>query len=285
MKFLNIFKKKSPKIYTKKITPKIVNDFSHFDKVIDIIYEKSGISDLNKRTLTASKLQNYANQHNIYTTNDFLKRIKSDINFEQDVINLATVNATFFFREIKELKWLVEYIKNSDTKLKILSMPCSSGEEIFSIIMLMDMQNIPLEKIELVGYDINSKMINSARDRVYNEHSMHKLPQDMIDKYFVKKGKKHYTLSNDLRDAEITFQQNNIFNFDTNSQKYDVVLSRNMFIYFDKEKRIEALNIILNLLKENGIYIKGHADNITQHHSLESIRFGVFKKINPPLPT
>jgi chemotaxis protein methyltransferase CheR len=252
-------------------------DFSDFKKVTNFIYEQSGITDLDKRALTSSRVQQYAMSQDIYTTDDFLNKMKTDRDFYQEIINIATVNETFFLRELKELEWLVEYIKKENRVIKILSMPSSSGEEIYSILLMLSTSGFDIDKINIVGYDINSHAISQAISGEYDEHSLHKIDMQMRDKYF-DSVQNHFQIISSLR-AKPEFVQKNIFDLVDEREKYDIVLSRNMFIYFDDEKRALALDIIVNLLKPNGIYIKGHADYIKGHQKLENIEYGIYKKV------
>lgn len=253
-------------------------DFSSFHLVTDYIYEKSGITELDKRALTASRLQQYAISEDIYSTNEFLSFMKSNHQFYQEIINIATVNETFFLREIKELKWLVSYIKNTNLTLNILSMPCSSGEEIYSILILLSIEGIDISKIKITGYDINSHAITHAKSGEYDEHSLHKLNPQTKDKYFTINENNYYEVSPYLK-TNVDFIQKNIFDLENEQNRYDIILSRNMFIYFDSKKRKLATEIIANLLKTDGIYIKGHADQIYQHPNLRNIHYGVYKKV------
>ena len=252
-------------------------DFSNFKKVTDFIYEESGITELDKRALTSSRAQQYAISQDVYTTDEFLSHMKSDNDFYQEVINIATVNETFFLREVKELEWLVNYIKQENRAMKILSMPSSSGEEIYSILLMLSNEGFDINKLELTGYDINSYAIAHAKSGEYDEHSLHKIDAQTRAKYF-NTYEGHFQITSTLREKP-SFEQKNIFDLGSEKAKYDIVLSRNMFIYFDDEKREIALDIIAKLLKPNGIYIKGHADHIKQHQNLENIEYGIYKKV------
>jgi len=275
MGLFSLFSKKEDEI----IEPTIRRspNFSSFNIVTDYIYEKSGITDLDKRALTASRLQQYAISANIYTSHSFLENMQNHNTFYQEVINIATVNETFFFRELKELEWLVQYIQESAKTLKILSMPCSSGEEIYSILILMQEKGINLDKVQLIGYDINSHAIANAKEAKFEEHSLHKLSENMRSKYFTK-NRSTYQISKTLRE-HVKVQQKNIFDLKNVNEKFDVVLSRNMFIYFNDEKRALALDIIVNLLHEGGVYIKGHADYIKKHDKLSNTSYGIYTKV------
>jgi len=254
----------------------VVDDFSNFSSIAKYIYEQAGITDLQKRPLASSKLKNYAKTHDIHTTTKFLEEIKSNQTCFQDVMDIVTVNETFFFRELNELNWLVKYIKNSSHKVNIASLPSSTGEEIYSILILMKENNIPLDKVELIGFDINSQAIQSAKKAIYDNHSIHKMSAEIIARYFTKIEDEKYTIIDELK-LKPTFTQENIFNLTTQKDKYDVLISRNMFIYFDEKRCKQATNIIINLLKPNGIFIKGHADQISTDNSLIKISYGIYK--------
>ncbi len=256
----------------------IINDFSHFEQVTDYIYEKSGIADLDTRALASSILQKFAVEQNIHITDDFLQMMKTNEKFYQDVMNIVTVNETYFLREEKELEWLVDYIKKTTHNLKILSMPCSSGEEVYSILIMLNEAGIDLNKIQITGYDLNSSAINNARIASYQDRPLHKFDASLKAKYFHIDENNLYKVSPFIKN-HASFEQKNIFDLYNKKNEFDIILSRNMFIYFDNGKRLEALNIIINLLKTDGIYIKGHADHIRPHKHLQSSKFGIYKKV------
>jgi len=269
---------KSDQKQEEKVTVENKNpNFSNFTVVTEFLYIKSGIVDLDKRALTTSRLQQYAMTQNIYTTTDFMKELENSQNFYQEIINIATVNETFFFREIKELNWLIEYIESSSKHLKILSMPSSSGEEVYSILLLMLKRAIPLDKVSIVGYDINSHAVNHAQEARYEEHSLHKIEESLRNKYFRKNSDNSYSLSSEIN-THAKFKQQNIFELENFGEKFDVILSRNMFIYFDAQKRVKAIDIIVNMLNIEGVFIKGHADQISDIKSLKNIQYGIYKK-------
>lgn len=255
------------------------DDFSNFKLVTDYIYEKSGITDLDKRALTSSRAQQYAITQDVYTTHEFLNKMKNENDFFQEIMNIATVNETFFLREVKELEWLINYIKESNERLKILSMPSSSGEEIYSILLMLNRAGVDISRVDMRGYDINSQAVEQAKSGIYDEHSLHKIDEETRRNCFDKTQDNCYQISSRLRDS-VSFRQNNIFDLDSSSEEYDVILSRNMFIYFDDEKRKLATDIIANLLKPDAIFIKGHADHIYKHPQLENIAYGIYKKID-----
>jgi len=254
------------------------SDFSNFELVTRYIYEKSGITDLDTRALVSKHLKQYAQENDCYTTASFLTKMQEDRSFYQEIINIVTVNETYFFREIKELEWLVSHIAQKGGSFSILSMPCSSGEEVYSILIMLSEANIDISTITLKGFDINSEAVARAKEGIYDERALHKLPLHVKEKYFKLDDAGHYRILESLK-SRASFSQNNIFELSSHHEHYDIVLSRNMFIYFDMQKRLHATEIIVNLLKHGGIYIKGHADHITEHKSLQSVAFGVYKRV------
>jgi len=256
---------------------KISSDFSNFKRVTDYIYEKSGITDLDKRALTASHLKNYAKEEGVYTTTEFLKMMETNKSFYQEVMNIATINESFFYREKKELEWLISYIKESNHKLDILVLPCSTGEEVYSILLLMLEEGISLDKVNISGCDLNSQAVKSAKRAEYDEYSLHNIKTQIRDKYFTQNEQKFYEIKTSIKEKPKFFQEN-IFEINISLKKYDIVLSRNMFIYFDDENRKKALQVIVDILKPNGVYIKGHADYIQKHESLKNLTYGIYSK-------
>jgi chemotaxis protein methyltransferase CheR len=278
MGLFNLFKKDKKDAREIENQHSNLEDFSSFTKVTDYIYQTSGITELDKRALSTSRLQQHAISKGIFKTSEVLDKMKSDNDFYQEMINIATVNETFFFREKKELEWLVNYIKQSDRELKILSLPSSSGEEAYSILLMMLENDIDINKVDIVGYDINSEMVQKAKNALYDMHSLHKLESKTVKNHFDIIDDKFYEISHLLK-KRVHFFVKNIFDLRDEKEIYDVVICRNLFIYFDDEKRKEATDIIISLLKSDGIYIKGHADHIQSRDDLKKVGYGIYKKV------
>jgi len=261
-----------------KIEEEKICDFLNFELITEYIYEQSGITDLDKRAIVSNQLKKFAEENGFYTTDYFLEEMKENKAFYQEVINIITVNETYFFREIKELEWLVSHVKTTHRNFSILSMPCSSGEEVYSILIMLSEANVDISTISITGFDINSEAVKRAQKGRYDERALHKLPLHVKEKYFTCDDEGHYFVVDRIK-KRANFFQNNIFELSNHNEYYDIVLSRNMFIYFDMQKRLHATNIIVDLLKHEGIYIKGHADYIQEHKNLKNITFGVYKKV------
>ena len=208
----------------------------------------------------------------------------------QDLINTVTVNETYFWRENEQFEVLnkdvlPKFIKqNSLTNVRILVAPCSSGEELYSIMIsileagdLIDRLNI-----EIVGMDIDSQMIKKAKSGLYSKRSIEKLPKNILDKYFDKVGNM-YKINETLIKAA-NFIKENIFNpaLGVKLGEFDIIFSRNMLIYFKNEDKQKCYTIFYTLLKKEGYLFLGHADANNIDKKLFSpikIGFHIFKKI------
>jgi chemotaxis protein methyltransferase CheR len=216
------------------------------------------------------KIEDIFTKRGIENFNEFYHRLRfvGDESLIQDLINAVTVNETYFWREYEQFLTLVDevlplYLNKNETPLvRILVSPCSSGEELYSI-MLCILENENLLKhlnIEMVGIDIDSTMIDKAKKALYTKRSIEKLPKKILDKYFTKVGN-FYQLEYSLR-KNARFLQANIFDLKLQQKlgNFDIIFSRNMLIYFNKEDKRRCFKIFHKLLKENSYLFLGHAD-------------------------
>ncbi|WP_456470285.1 CheR family methyltransferase [Caminibacter sp.] len=271
-------------------------------------------------SLKLKKLRNYLNDEiGIYVEDDKLKSIyerkikklleKFDYdNFnkffkdlllrknsllKQELINVFTVNETYFFREKHQFDTLINYILPELDKIRplsevisILCAPVSTGEELYSIAILLMEEGKLIKKRDflLLGIDIDSNVISKAKEGIYSARSIQKLPPEIIKKYFIEKNGK-YMVKDFLKKA-VNFKVVNIL--DRYAMKrlgmFDVIFSRNMLIYFDEKSKREALAIFYSILKDEGYLFLGHAERIPNDIKLfKSLKIGesfVYKKVS-----
>lgn len=253
-------------------------NFDNFDAVTGILYKITGIADLDQRAMSLKQIRQHAIQHNLYSTQELLRKMSLDSVFLQQIIEIVTINETYFFREMRELDWLCSYIKNTHKRIKILSLPCSSGEEVFSILILLQNKGVDLESVDIYGYDIDSRAITKAKEGLYSYHATHKVSFKDLSMHFEKTEFDRHKIKRKFQ-KYAHFEQKNIFDLEGSHSRFDIIVTRNMFIYFDEDKRKKALEILVSLLYTDGILIKGHADVFHTTSNLESIGFGIYKKI------
>ena len=132
--------------------------------------------------------------------------------------------------------------------------------------------------IEIVGIDIDSTVIEKAKNAKYTDRAVHAIPTDIYSKYFHKKMGANY-FSEDLNGA-VDFKVVNIFDkLDVRKLgKFDIIFSRNMLIYFDDASRKEVAMTFYDLLKLDGYVLLGHAEYMSRIVSVYNA-----KKVNDSL--
>ncbi len=219
-------------------------------------------------------------------------RFQKDENLIQELINAVTVNETYFWREYEQFEILCEEILPAILKnrrenmphIRILVLPSSSGEELYSIMISILEENSIIHKsnIELLGIDIDSQMIQKAKRGLYSQRSVSKLSKKLIDKYFTKIGNFYQIDKNLLKNAN--FLKANIFdsNLAIKLGTFDIIFSRNMLIYFNQADKAKAFEIFYNMLQKDGHLFLGHADaNGIDKTKFKPVKSGfhIFKKI------
>ena len=166
-----------------------IND-QEFVELKDIIYQNSGIMFAeNKKYLLENRLSKRLNDLNFTTFKDYIYYLKYDIKKRQELdtlINLVTINETYFLRERGQLDYLVsnivpDLIKAGKRSIKIWSAPCSTGEEPYSIsILLKDAGLFDKASIEIIATDINSEVVALAKKGEYRQASFRGVPADFM---------------------------------------------------------------------------------------------------------
>jgi chemotaxis protein methyltransferase CheR len=189
-------------------------------------------------------------------------------------VNAFTVNETYFYREDHQLKCLATDLlparireRHSGGPLRIWSVPCSTGEEPYSIAMWL-LENWPLVdnyEIEIVGSDIDTAVLEAARAGIFGKRALMRLAPEMIKRYFVQLDAEHWQIIDELRDS-VGFSAVNIVEQSETKPHgpFDVIFCRNVLIYFDDaSRRVAAENLYENLLP-GGFICLGHAESMSR---------------------
>ena len=199
-------------VNTVKLTP------AEFVELKDIIYNNSGIMFTeNKKYLMENRLSKRLAELNFTSFKDYIYYLKYDVKkrLEMDtMINLITINETYFLRERAQVDYLVstivpDFIKAGKRSIKIWSVPCSTGEEPYSIaILLMNAGHYNKINIDIMATDINSDVVAIAKRGVYHNASFRGVPADFIAKNFTKDGQS-YIIKDEIKN-KVRFNTGNI---------------------------------------------------------------------------
>ena len=190
----------------------------------------------------------------------YFARLRSDAEGEVEYfVNAFTVNETYFYREDHQLRCLTAELladrlrlKGQEHAIRIWSVPCSTGEEPYSIAIWL-LENWPMVdkyEIEIVGSDIDTGVLERARSGVFGKRALMRLSPYLVEKYFAPAGFETWKILDDLRDS-VRFSQVNIVEpAETRPHgQFDVIFCRNVLIYFDDaSRRVAAENLYENLM-------------------------------------
>ena len=197
-------------------------------------------------------------------------------------INALTVNETYFYREEHQLRCLSANLlaervrgKRTGDPIRIWSVPCSTGEEPYSVAIWL-LENWPLVddyEIEIVGSDIDTRVLEQAHEGIFGKRALMRLSPYLVGKYFSPMLEEKWRILDDLRDS-VQFSPVNIVEPDETRTHghFDVVFCRNVLIYFDDaSRRIAAENLYENLLP-GGFICLGHTESMSRISPLFEVR-------------
>jgi chemotaxis protein methyltransferase CheR len=254
----DFFKKKEKKKVVVEEKPQEV--FDDVSPVAEYFHKETGVTFDRQESILKNKVISFCRQRNIYSFSELLDKIAFDAQIKQELIDHLTTNETFFYREIKQIQNLVELVKQSSSNVNILCAPSATGEEPYSIAISLLEAGVSSSKFSIVGIDINSDAIQKAQEALYGQRNVRNLSQELICKYFDRVDDK-YALKQSVKSLA-SFRVMNIFDDSFKSLgKFDFIFSRNMLIYFDKETKLRAKEILENMRKtdEHEVFF-GHAD-------------------------
>jgi chemotaxis protein methyltransferase CheR len=235
-------------------------DFSDEHLLIKFIKENTGINFENQHAIFKSKLTSFCQQRNINSFNACLNRAVEDSHFKQELFNYFTTNETYFFREFQQIETLVAQVVSRHDVVEIMCIPCSTGEEPYSISLALQEAGVPVDRFNILGLDIDTGAICRAKLGKFKQRSISTLPVSLVDKYFSCRDG-YYYLNDDIK-TSVSFMAINLFDpAFSKLGEFDYVFSRNMLIYFDKKTKLKAKTILNGVLKNKaaGVYY-GHAD-------------------------
>jgi len=259
-------KKNQHQVIEKEVVP-LSFDTSALETLLHTIKDDTGVDLFSKNNIIETKLKLFCERKGIYSFRALSEGIRYDKQLYQDLIDLVTVNETYFYREESQLDLAVTFALRIP-HVKILCAPCASGEEVYSLAMMLSQKNRPSSSFSITGIDINAEAIEKAQKGSYSERSLHKLPLGLKEIFFTPEGK-HYRIRQE-RFGSLHFQKFNIFDPSfTALGQFDIIFSRNMLIYFDDAFRLKTIEVFAKMLKPEGKLFLGHADIIPENSFFE----------------
>ncbi len=250
-----------------------------FELFRDYVYNLCGIYfHASKKYFLESRLARRMEEAGINSHAEYYKLLKAGPGGSQELKKLLdeiTTNETCFFRNIPQLnaleqKLLPELVeakgKIGFRKLRIWSAASSSGEEAFTMAMILQEKRSTLLKdwiIEIIGTDINETVLAQAREGIYNAYSVRNTPDFYLKKYFKQEGSEKYLLSPEIKKL-VTFNHLNLYD-DTKMifmKSFDFIFCANVLIYFDTASKSKVVQHFYNNLQSYGYFFVGQSESL-----------------------
>lgn len=263
--------------------PGVVSD-EELQKICDFLYRRTGmLFSLSKRYYVQRRIAERMNHLAIGSFVTYFAYLRGDADGEiEKFINAFTVNETYFYREDHQLRCLSSDLLNERVRakkkgeaLRIWSVPCSTGEEPYSIAMwlLENWPEVDVQDIEIIGSDIDTQCLAAAIEGEFGERALMRLSPDLIGKYFVDLGNGRWRIVPDLRQS-VQFTQANLMDRQETRRHgaFDVVFCRNVLIYFDDTSRRTAAENLYESLLPGGFICLGHTESMSRISPLFEVR-------------
>jgi len=246
-----------------------LND-ADFERYRAFIYAESSITfTAANRSILESRLKERLRERGVDSVGTYYSKITTDKEELKSFLDAITTNLTSFFRNQPQfdafknhvIPELINNIKKGgiNNTIKVWSAGCSTGEEPYSIAMLLSEILPPTWKFEILASDISLKCLMTAKEGFYDESRISGIPPNYLTKYFDKVGK-GYKIHPDIQ-AKIKFDYHNLKN-DSGQHGIDVIFCRNVIIYFDEAAQTAVINRFWDAMAAKSFLFIGHSESL-----------------------
>jgi len=257
-----------------------------FHLLRDCVYSHCGIFfDNDSKYLLEKRLARRVATLNLPSFRDYYHYLKYNRKKDQelmDIMDILTTNETYFFRESFQLKAFTDEIipelikakgSTGSRSLRIWSAGCSTGEEAYTIAMLLHgIKELRGWNIEIIGTDISQRVLQHARRAVYGKSSFRATDEEYVKRFFVEQDD-GFKVCDEIRNL-VTISHLNLF--DTNRMvmlgKMNLIFCRNVIIYFDLAAKKRVVESYFNSLCDGGYLLLGHSESLMNITTLFTLR-------------
>lgn len=263
-----------------------------FRYLSELIYDQTGIvlAD-HKFDMMYARLARRLRALGLRSVKNYIEYFRSPAGQDElpNLINAMTTNLTRFFREAHHFETLrkdalapiaAKAARGPKKSVRIWSAGCSSGMEPYSIAMTVaeSLPNLPSWDTLILATDIDTKMLNHAREGIYPKNETKEIPPHMRKKYLTRETPNSMRMDQSLRDI-IRFNRLNLLHDWPMKRLFDVIFCRNVLIYFDKETRARLVSRFVDQLAPGGYLFLGHSEALAgEKANLESVGRSSFRK-------
>ena len=208
------------------------------------------------------RIDSLIKKNNYEEYNEYVAALKTNKVLYNEFINYLTINVSEFYRNPEQWKVLETEIfpllLKKTKQLKIWSSACSTGDEPYTLVMVLS-KFVPLNTIRILATDIDKEAVEKAKTGIYNAKSVENLPKEFLQKYFTKVGES-FKINDEIKNC-VEFRQHNLLK-DNFPEGYDLIVCRNVLIYFTEEAKVDIYKKFNKSLKSDGILFVGSTEQI-----------------------
>lgn len=231
---------------------------------------------LYKEAQMKRRLTSLRNKHGFNTFTDYYRELEHDKDLLKEFVDRITINVSEFYRNPK--RWdvlkdsVIPYLIDKKSHVNIWSAACSTGEEPYSLSMLLQ-EHFPNITFDILATDLDSNVLTAAKKGVYQEKSLKDLPTLFKKKYFTERNSLFY-IDQSLK-KNISFNKHNLL-ADRYPKNVDLIVCRNVLIYFTDEAKNTIYHNFSNSLRDHGILFVGSTEQIFAPHTYGFTTFETF---------
>lgn len=244
-----------------------MEDYEGFKKQIFLLTQ----IDLNayKEKQMRRRIDALITKNGIHSYEDYVKALKANHEMFEEFVNYLTINVSEFYRNPEQWRQLEEDLlpgmMEKSKNLKIWSAACSTGDEPYSLVMMLS-RHMPLSNIHIIATDIDKQVLEKAKNGIYNVKSLKGLPEDLMKKYLKQETEYTYRIADEIKRC-VEFRQHNLLK-DPYPTDCDLIVCRNVLIYFTEEAKLDIYRKFHASLKKDGILFVGSTEQIIQAQNL-----------------
>ena len=255
-------------------------DFNQFKekaiKALNLNLNGYKIKRVKRRTNSLMKRQNIDNYK------ECLQKIKTDSEFRATFLNHLTINTTEFFRNPKNFEYLNRKIFpalfDEFRKINIWSAPCANGAEPYTLAIILAELGINSRKYNILASDIDSDILEAARQGLYNKKALKNAPRDILEKYFTEKDGR-YQINNSIK-QKVQFEKKDLIE-EKYKKDWHLILCRNFFIYLTRELKTTLTQKFVDSLVDGGYLFLGNTEFIftPKKYGLKKTELSFYQKV------
>ncbi len=242
----------------------------------DFIFTNTGIFFEEKKLyFLRTRLANRIVETNCSNIKEYYRFLKYQRNDEElkKLINLVTVNETYFFRDLSQMNAFANEVlpvvvdsrrRDNAKRIKIWSAACASGEEAYTIAIILreHIKDLNDWEIEIIASDINTEVLRKCEEGVYSARAVKDVPKDILKKYFSNDGTS-YIIDESIK-RMVRLKRLNIINSDSVKQirNVDILFCRNVLIYFNDKSKKQVINDFFDIINKGGYIFLGVGETL-----------------------